>query len=1155
MGWDVKATADRVFAAIDAVPTPSAAQVNDTAQAAQAAANQVGSAIAANPGSFISYTLASVVLMSIAGLLWRLRGRIYNALEETLFSNWLLALMAATAFVLSLASGYTTWDGMRNFTGEAVLSMMVTFGIQGVMLVSAWLIGESFAVGMNQRSSLAKRDPLLEPWVANVVGSVTGIALFIAVAVFFLQSSSVVDTRSAVVTGASWSKFSDKLLIIATGLLMVVLIAIYAASDLVRPYLQSGRVIIKNSVLWVMFLSCMATSVFFSFDSLFTAIFPQSERVRAAELRAQNQVAGIVADIETKITDGRLEEAQALFHTPGWLAYEKQTDQLLEQARSASATIDKYWSDQLEERNRAIKQQQERMSTAQGGQAGLAGRKLALGEELSRLKADRPQLAAEHAQKKADLDAKIKETDAKRVEAMAEAGGVEGTGKEGHGPIYRLRMDELAKLQAAIKIAEERSNDAKKRLAVTETRITQIEREQSTLDGDLAKLKGEAETAEQRIKLTQEQLPSEAGQRIDPSRIIPTFENARANFRQDPTVKGLAEVQQLCAQIYTAMATATPQTKKAVAAIDCDPKQAAEAASVVFALNAGTETFNQTCKGGDKLNQYTSADALFGFARKCLADSGLPSKETDSLRTKINGIELARDDKAHRFVVTWNAFQDGNRLAYLALAIAIAIDSLVFMSGLFGANAVRSPLSDVPSSKARSAQQLEATINAALGKLPYETAVLVLNAMRPITNTDGFSAVIDLRGADRLTADRIRGVLTAGADIHAVEAHATTPDYYRVRSELREYLSCVCERHFKADKSIAQQARLEQVVSIALKPHVHEHADLVINHLHPIKPTDGFTSEVSLAALTSRIEAYDARIIKRVINAGATTGAIVPDKSEKGRYYFRPDFVHALQTLLAHSDADPQGFQASRARFFAELDHRKSGGVIEGGVLQSDTPILAAQPQQRSLPNAEPAKKAEDLPLFLTANAAASSRDFITALISALGVRPEAYLNLPDSAFSAALIAADALADLRRDHRDLDEEFIARDEQASVRVERALEKLQRSLRPDDTHNGQLLKDAYQEVHQNWSILMLMPGGQYEQVLSELIEQLEPAEAEGALSPSHRGLLHSAKQLRAALVDNPRNSEAAWQHLGRALQIPPASHASLPQNGSDKPRFN
>jgi hypothetical protein len=75
---------------------------------------------------------------------------------------------------------------------------------------------------------------------------------------------------------------------------------------------------------------------------------------------------------------------------------------------------------------------------------------------------------------------------------------------------------------------------------------------------------------------------------------------------------------------------------------------------------------------------------------------------------------MNRDDKAHRFVVTWNAFLDGNRLAYLSLTLAIGVDLLVFMSGLFGAQALRSPLSDVPSPKAQSAHQLEAIIEAAL---------------------------------------------------------------------------------------------------------------------------------------------------------------------------------------------------------------------------------------------------------------------------------------------------------------------------------------------------------------------------------------------------------------------------------------------------------
>ena len=1166
MGWDVKTTADSVLAAVDAVPVPSVSQVADTAQSA---ANHVGTVIAANPGSFISTTFAVLILMSLVGLLWRIRGRLATTLEETMFSNWRLALLGATGIVLSLASGYTTWDGMRNFTGEAVLSLMVTFGIQGVMLIVAWLIGESFAIGMNQSAVKTKERSFgLDQMTSNILGAVTGIALFVAVFVYLMQSSGQVDVKQISTGAMSWSKFGDKLLIVVTALLAVALVALYAASDLVRPYLQSMRVIVKNSVLWVMFLACMATSVFFSFDSLFSAIFPQAERVRAAELRAQNQVAGILADIEQKITDSRLEEAQNLFHTPNYEAYDKQLSDLATHSRDAQPVIEAYFNNQIEERNRAIKQQQERMSTAQGGQAGLAGKKIAIGEELSRLKGERPGLAAEYAQKKGDLEAKQKEVDAKRVEAMAEAGGVEGTGKEGKGPMYRQRMDELAKLQAAVKIAEERTNDAKKRLSAAETRIAQIEREQSALDGDLAKLKGEAETAEQRIKLVQEQLPSDAGARIDPSRITPAFESAKAEFRQEPTVERLAKVQQLCAQIHTAMATATPQTKTLVAAIDCDPKQAAEAASAVFALNAGTETFNKTCKGGEKLNQYTSTDALFGFARKCLADSGLPSKETDALRTKINFIELNRDDKAHRFVVTWNAFQDGNRLAYLALAIAIAIDSLVFMSGLFGANAVRSPLSDMPSTKSRSAEQLEGTINAALGGLPYDTANLVLRAMRPITNTDGFSAEVELdpRTMDKVTADRIRVVLTAGADIHAVEMVRRSPELYRVRLELREYLASVCDRHFKADKAHGVRARLERIIADSLKPHIHEHADIVIGHLHPMKPVDGFTSTLSLNELSAPADGYDARIVKRVMNAGAGVDAVASDKTEIGRFYVRPDLYETLLMLSSHSLPDSAAFDASRRRFFGEVAARASGhAALEGGALNGQVPRVAGpqSPQQRALqgPQAPEPQGKPDIPAFLMAAGQANDpgpgeheryREFVGSLIAALGIDPNLFYNLSGQAFGAAASASEAFSRARRANQALDTELTQRDEEARMAMDSAFYALESSLGAGDSLNRQRLKNAFEDVDQNWPVLMLMPHGPYEQLLVEIVQALEPNDAEGALPPRDHGLLVAARQLRKAMSANPRNSEGAWNQFGQALHGGSGQHASAPQAGNGKP---
>lgn len=840
---------------------------------------------------FLFYLVARLLRSSLAK-------RLLSKLEETVFSSWQLALLGTTGFILSCASGYTTWDGMRNFTGEAVLSGMITFGIQGVMLIVAWLIGESFATGMNMQTSRAP-SRLVDPRTQTVLGAVIGVLLFVTGLVLFLQLTGQTDIRQASADAFAWSNMGDKLLIVGFGLLAVALFVLYAASDLVRPYLQGARIIVRNSMLWLMFLACMATSVFFSFDSLFTSIFPQSERVRAAELRAQNQVAGIISDIEAAIAERNATEQQALLQSEAWTSYEKNLSEISRVASTSQGALERYINTQIEERRRAVKDQQERAASAQAGQAGLATKKISLTEEKSRLSGERPGLAGAYAEKKADLDVKAKEIDAKRVEALAEDKGVEGTGKVGRGPMYRQRMGELAQLQNVYKIAEERTKDAQKRLVNVETRLAAIDRELATIDGDLAKLKGEAETADQRIKLAEETAKEGVGVKMDPSRLVPNFERTVAEFRESPSSERLASIQSICGDIYGALQQ-TPETKDQITGLACDPKRTADAAVNLWALQAGYKVFADSCSGGDKLTANKTADDLFSFARRCLQDSALPSQDTDALRNKINHIELARDDKAHRFVVTWNAFTDGNRLAYLALAIAIAIDGLIFMSGLFGANAVRSPLSDVPTLKSRSASQLEATINAALGTHPHDTAWLTISALRPITNSDGFSAVAELDRLEKSVRDRVRNVLTAGADIGAVEAVSSSPEVYRVRSELREYLSIVCDKHFKSDDSAKDRARLNQVIRNALAPHAQEHADIVLKHLKPEKEKEGFISRLELKEIT---DPYENAVVRRVLIAASSEGAAVTDKSVEDGFWIKSELNVALLNVRATAEA------------------------------------------------------------------------------------------------------------------------------------------------------------------------------------------------------------------------------------------------------------
>ncbi len=808
-------------------------------------------------------------------------GRVAQTIEKLAFSNWQLALLASTGIVLSLASGWTTWDGMRNFTNEPLLSLMITFGIQGVMLIVAWLIGESFASGMNVNRSLrGDRGGQSLEWVA---GALLGIFVVAACVIALLNTDNPLLSRDQVIYG----------LVAAT---VIALIAILQ-NDLLAPYLRSTKIIIRNAVLWVMFLSCMATSVFFSFDSLFSTIFPQEERVRAAELRAQNQVAGIVSDIGQTIATRRLEQAEALFTSEGWLTYQTELDELAGKAQGAQEAIEDYFVEKMEERRRAVAEQQERQASAKSQQAGLQSKSIQLNEEISRLQAQRPEAAASVAVQRQVVLEIERRLDEQRAKVLAEEKGVEGTGKVGRGSQWRLERAAEAKIRAELQVANQRLDSPRSRMLGIDKRISKIKAELSLIEGQLAQLKGEAQTAEQRIRATQITTGlEEEAMKVDPARVLPAFERAKVAFRQEPTVGRLNNLQQQCTQLLGAM-LATPSTKQSVRKIDCDPKAASEAATGVFALNQGVTVFGTNCASGENLEKQGSTDALFGFARKCLADSGLPSADTDELRTKINLAELNRDDKAHRFVVTWNAFTDGNRLAYLALAIAIAIDALVFMSGLFGANAIRSPLQDVPRHQPRSAQQLESVMEAALQPHPYEAAHAVIEAMHPIAAESGYTQEIIL--AQQATSNRaaVAKVLNAGATIGAVTRDEYNPARYLIRPELFEFLSIIARRHYEADKDHRRLAELKRLITVALQPHVGDHAEVVLHNMHPINENGDLTSEVRLR----EVEPEQVPIIRRALNAGSVLSYVVPDRrpGEEDRFYVHKDLYKTLCIIAA----------------------------------------------------------------------------------------------------------------------------------------------------------------------------------------------------------------------------------------------------------------
>ncbi|MBU1211676.1 MAG: hypothetical protein KJ587_10435 [Alphaproteobacteria bacterium] len=878
-----------------------------------------------------NWQILALAFILYAVFLWS-RGfwkRLFEVVEKLAFSNWQLALLGATGLILSLASGWTTWDGMRNFTNEPLLSLMITFGIQGVMLIVAWLIGESFASGMNvNRSVRSERAGFAGHGFEWVAGAMLGIVIVGGTIVLIVRAQ---EAATPLLT-------NDQLLFGAVALASLALVAILQG-DLLSPYVQSSKIILRNAVLWVMFLACMATSVFFSFDSLFSTIFPQSERIRAAELRAQNQVAGIVSDIGQTIATRRLQEAEALFSSPGWLAYERQLDKLAGKAQGAQAAIEDHFNQQIEQRNTQRSAHQERLASAESQQSGLKIKSIQLNEEISRLQAERPEAAAAVDRQRQVVLEIQRRLDEQRAKVLAEEKGVEGTGKVGRGQQWRTEKAAEERMRAEMQVANERLGAPQKRMNSIDERVATIKAELAQIEGQLAQLQGEAQTAEQRISnLEASTGTAQDSLKVDPSRVLPSFERAKVAFRQDPTAVGLTDLQLQCTNLLGAMA-ATQSTKESVREIDCDPKSASEAASVVFALNNGTSVFNANCAGGERLEQLGSTDALFGFARKCLSDSGLPSKDTDALRTKINFAELNRDDKAHRFVVTWNAFGDGNRLAYLALAIAIAIDALVFMSGLFGANAVRSPLQDVPRRQARSAQQLEAVIENALQPHPYENARAAIAAMRPIESRNGFTQRVTLSDPSIPDYDAVLNVLNAACSIGAATEDQERPDSYLVRPELFEFLSILSHRHYKANDEHRRLAELNRLITVALQPHVGDHAAVVLHNMHPINEHNEFTSEV----LFKEIEDAEKPIVKRALNAASVLSFVKRDTrpGEADRFYVHRDLYKTLMNIAAANQ--PTGMWREQRPMLTGA----APGARDGGRLSAQPRQVAAAPAQQ----------------------------------------------------------------------------------------------------------------------------------------------------------------------------------------------------------------
>jgi hypothetical protein len=1065
--------------------------------------------------------VAVVITLKLASKL--LEGGLAETIKQAFTTNWQLTVLATSAFLLSIAAGSRTWDGMRQFTGEPVLSLLITFGIQGVMLIIAWLIGESFAAGLAAGRAKAAHGGVIRRVSGGIAGLIVGGLVFAAVGVLVALYLGLIDPALPFWGFAAQDKFIQQVAFVAVAVMLIGPLFMARSGGIIGDYANGIRIVLGNAILWVMFFACAGTSVFFSYISLFDSIFPASERVRAAEIRAINQVSGIVSDVGVTATRQRIAESEALFRSAAWTSYERELDKAARLASSAPEKIREEMVRALREQEGRIARLEEQRANASGGQAGLAQRKTALSEELGRLTAERPEVAVAVQEQKTVVSGVERRIDEQRAKVLAEEKGVEGSGKAGRGQFWRAAREEEGRMQAEMQVARERLKGHETRLAGIDRRIATVRAEVAQIDGDLAKLIGEAETAQRMIAVAKTAGTGDRQEMTDPSATAAALERERQNFRQKPEQATLANLQSLCTTMQ-GVSMKVAALRNEAAAIDCDPKQATEAAAPVFALNAGLAAFAQNCSGGDRLPQTGGTDALLLFGRKCLQDSGLASRDAAPLAARFSALDLSRDDKAHKFVVSANAFSDGNRLAYLALAIAIGMDSLILMAALFGASAVRSPLTDLDGVNDLTPEQLEAAIDATLMQTaePARTLSALLQAQRPIVGVGGYTSEIWIDDHDPL-ADDMRAVLTAGASIGAVRPFGDGRTQFQIKTGLSRYIAIAQKKKWPKRNEEAARRDLIRVIGVALLPDAKAAAEAVIEELHPISDLAGYAAEVNVNGLDdpSRL-----RLVRGVLGAGATVaGSVLRDQRTDGRYFVSSDFY---KTLLLIRAGEYGGHRGPPPPAIEDTRQGRGGGALRDAPRQlaNDGPLPKTLTHRISdMSSGAPVAKKVEL------------RECINLLTERLGIDANADRIewLLDDDEERPWKAGMALEEMMKGRTVLGGRIRELERVRRQQLDTETSRMARELTSGDAAARRTIDEAANAIYRTLPVLLLLPEGAFEQTLRQCLEELDAA---GAADNGHRESDHRIQiQMRAlenGLRLQDRESYQSWSVVTEAL---------------------
>jgi hypothetical protein len=770
-----------------------------------------------------------------------------------LYARPSLVLIAAAIVALSVASGERTFEGMRNFfegmqnvAAAVILSALITFGVQILMVVLAWRIGEVLSTSSHVGTSAPSQQR------NSFIGEIGHLRRFI-----------------------------------------------------------SRQFLVRNFALIASFLICATICVFFSFDAFYRGISTEAQRGIAAQGDAIEILRKISTELTRQLESAEESAATELASGRNWEEYKKRVNDVVAVAIDpafaqvqAQRGKERQAQDatRVDELNRTHQAAEIRKNEAAARRDQFASAERDLELELKRLDEARSKLEG----RRNELRGSISQQKDKVEKALVKRDNEDKTGNGelnpkgapniGRGLKYRQydadykglnnELDSLKRQESELG-AEIESNKTNRELVDKRFQRTKLDHANAIAAFDAVTIPAMTQT------LTVEPLvsilaPNEEARKLDV---------ALTTFLVNRTRQNWAAIERQCGKVVQMIREGGGQRADR---LDCAPSSGLRtSADRLGELEQRGANLKSTCTDVDA-RQLTFLQ-IVDHGRYCLQVAQLQGQSVTTLETALDKLRLERDQNAHTFTKTLVGFQRGDKLAYLSAIIALGLDGLVFIAGIWGARSSVSPLTRSGDATAAEidddAEMTMATETRPEGSRPkggwpepaevYKARVFMRH-LHPYSNREmpEMSGIISTRTTAGMERDAIKSVLSISPFAAPLPGGAPESEMWLVTDRLVRYVTRVAASYDRLQRHTAA-TRLPHAPTY--RPEVSAGSD-----------SDSYRAIAALAANGGM--AGEEKSEDECIDAGYRTLVDAPSAGGNAM----------VDSGIRHSDSDPRGNVASK---------------------------------------------------------------------------------------------------------------------------------------------------------------------------------------------------------------------------------------------------